>query len=166
MPHKKNPILSENLTGLARIVRSHVSPALENIALWHERDISHSSVERNIGPDSNITLDFALVRLANLLDNMIVYPKNMLKNLNLTKGVIFSQELMLELTKSGLEREKAYKIIQKHAKNSYSKNINLMELIKTDKLIVSKISEKKLNNIFKFSKHLKNINFIFRRVFK
>ena len=166
MPHKKNPILSENLTGLARIVRSHVTPALENIALWHERDISHSSVERNIGPDSNITLDFALVRLANLLDNMLVYPKNMLKNLNLTKGVIFSQELMLELTKSGLAREKAYKIIQKHAKNSYSKNINLMELIKTDKLIVSKISEKKLNNIFKFSKHLKNINFIFRRVFK
>ena len=166
MPHKKNPILSENLTGLARIVRSHVTPALENIALWHERDISHSSVERNIGPDSNITLDFALVRLANLLDNMIVYPKNMLKNLNLTKGVIFSQELMLELTKSGLAREKAYKIIQKHAKNSYSKNINLMELIKTDKLIVSKLSEKKLNNIFKFSKHLKNINFIFRRVFK
>ena len=166
MPHKKNPILSENLTGLARIVRSHVTPALENIALWHERDISHSSVERNIGPDSNITLDFALVRLANLLDNMLVYPKNMLKNLNLTKGVIFSQELMLELTKSGLAREKAYKIIQKHAKNSYSKNINLMELIKTDKLIVSKLSEKKLNNIFKFSKHLKNINFIFRRVFK
>ena len=166
MPHKKNPILSENLTGLARIVRSHVTPALENIALWHERDISHSSVERNIGPDSNITLDFALVRLSNLLDNMIVYPKNMLKNLNLTKGVIFSQELMLELTKSGLAREKAYKIIQKHAKNSYSKNINLMELIKTDKLIVSKLSDKKLNNIFKFSKHLKNINFIFRRVFK
>ena len=166
MPHKKNPILSENLTGLARVVRSHVTPALENIALWHERDISHSSVERNIGPDSNITLDFALVRLANLLDNMIVYPKNMLKNLNLTKGLIFSQELMLELTKSGLAREKAYKIIQKHAKNSYSKNINLMELIKTDKLIASKISEKKINNIFKFSKHLKNINFIFRRVFK
>ena len=166
MPHKKNPILSENLTGLARIVRSHVTPALENIALWHERDISHSSVERNIGPDSNITLDFALVRLSNLLDNMIVYPKNMLKNLNLTKGVIFSQELMLELTKSGLAREKAYKIIQKHAKNSYSKNINLMELIKKDKLIVSKISEKKINNIFKFSKHLKYINYIFKRVFK
>ena len=166
MPHKKNPILSENLTGLARIVRSHVTPALENIALWHERDISHSSVERNIGPDSNITLDFALVRLAKLLDNMIVYPKNMLENLNLTKGVIFSQELMLELTKSGLAREKAYKIIQKHSKNSYSKNVNLMELIKKDKLIASKISEKKINSIFKFSKHLKNINFIFRRVFK
>ena len=105
MPHKKNPILSENLTGLSRMVRSYVTPALENIALWHERDISHSSVERNIGPDANITLDFALNRLANILDNMIVYPKKMLSNLNKTKGLIFSQELMLELTKSGLSRE-------------------------------------------------------------
>ena len=104
MPHKKNPILSENLTGLARMVRSTVIPALENIALWHERDISHSSVERNIGPDANITLDFALVRLTNILDNMIVYPKKMLENLNLTKGLIFSQELMLELTKTGLSK--------------------------------------------------------------
>ena len=119
MPHKKNPILSENLTGLARIVRSHVTPALENIALWHERDISHSSVERSIGPDSNITLDFALVRLSNLLDNMIVYPKKMIKNLNLTNGVVFSQEVMLELTKVGFTREKAYRIVQKHAKNKY-----------------------------------------------
>ena len=120
MPHKKNPILSENLTGLARIVRSHVAPALENIALWHERDISHSSVERSIGPDSNITLDFALVRLANLLDNMIVYPKKMIKNLNLTNGVVFSQEVMLELTEVGFTREKAYRIVQKHAKLSLS----------------------------------------------
>ncbi len=166
MPHKKNPILSENLTGLARIVRSYVIPALENIALWHERDISHSSVERNIGPDSNITLDFALVRLANLLENMIVYPKKMLSNLNLTKGVIFSQEMMLELTKVGLTREKAYGIIQKHAKHSYYKNIDLINLIKNDKSITSKISNAKINSIFNFSKHLKNINFIFRRVFK
>ena len=98
MPHKKNPILSENLTGLSRMVRSMVIPALENISLWHERDISHSSVERNIGPDANITIDFALNRLANILDNMIVYPKKMLENLNLTKGLIFSQEIMLELT--------------------------------------------------------------------
>ena len=104
MPHKKNPILSENLTGLARMVRSAVVPALENIALWHERDISHSSVERNIGPEANITLEFAFVRLANILDNMIVYPKKMLDILNLTKGFIFSQELMLELTKTGLSR--------------------------------------------------------------
>jgi len=166
MPHKKNPILSENLTGLARIVRSHVTPALENIALWHERDISHSSVERSIGPDSNITLDFALVRLSNLLDNMIVYPKKMIKNLNLTNGVVFSQEVMLELTKVGFTREKAYKIVQKHAKNSISNNINLIDLLKKDKLIYSKISDKKIDSIFKYSKHLKNVNLIFNRVFK
>ena len=166
MPHKKNPILSENLTGLARIVRSHVTPALENIALWHERDISHSSVERSIGPDSNITLDFALVRLSNLLDNMIVYPKKMIKNLNLTNGVVFSQEVMLELTKVGLTREKAYKMVQKHAKVSISKNINLIDLLKKDRLIYSKIPNKKMDSIFKYSKHLKNINYIFKRVFK
>ena len=166
MPHKKNPILSENLTGLARIVRSHVTPALENIALWHERDISHSSVERSIGPDSNITLDFALVRLANLLGNMIVYPKKMIKNLNLTNGVVFSQEVMLELTKVGFTREKAYRMVQKHAKISISKNINLIDLLKKDRLIYSKISNKKIENIFKYSKHLKNINYIFKRVFK
>ena len=166
MPHKKNPILSENLTGLARIVRSHVTPALENIALWHERDISHSSVERSIGPDSNITLDFALVRLSNLLDNMIVYPKKMIKNLNLTNGVVFSQEVMLELTKVGFTREKAYRMVQKHAKISISKNINLIDLLKKDRLICSKIPNKKIDSIFKYSKHLKNINYIFKRVFK
>ena len=166
MPHKKNPILSENLTGLARIVRSHVTPALENIALWHERDISHSSVERSIGPDSNITLDFALVRLSNLLDNMIVYPKKMIINLNLTNGVVFSQEVMLELTKVGFTREKAYRMVQKHAKISISKNINLIDLLKKDRLIYSKISNKKIESIFKYSKHLKNINYIFKRVFK
>ena len=166
MPHKKNPILSENLTGLSRMVRSYVIPALENIALWHERDISHSSVERNIGPDSNITLDFALVRLANILDKMIIYPKKMLENLDVTKGLVFSQEMMLELTKAGIAREKAYKIIQNHAKLSFSKNINLIELIKKDKLISSKISEKKINNIFNYSNHFKNVNHIFRRVFK
>ena len=166
MPHKKNPILSENLTGLARLVRSSVIPALENIALWHERDISHSSVERNIGPDANITLDFALFRLTNLVDNMIIYPKNMMKNLNITKGVIFSQEMMLELTKVGLSREKAYKKIQMHAINSFNKNTNLIELIKKDKSITSLISEKKIDKVFTYSKHLKNVNYIFRRVFK
>ena len=129
MPHKKNPILSENLTGLARIIRSHVTPALENISLWHERDISHSSVERTIGPDANITLDFALVRLANLLDNMIVYPKNMIENLNMTRGLIFSQEVMLELTKAGISREKAYKLVQSHAKKSLASKINFIDLM-------------------------------------
>ena len=166
MPHKKNPILSENLTGLARMVRSSVVPALENIALWHERDISHSSVERNIGPDANITIDFALVRLTNILDNMIVYPKKMLENLNITKGLIFSQEVMLELTKSGLTREKSYKLVQNYAKKCFVENLNLYDLLLEDKLITTKISQKKLKSIFSYSKHFKNINLIFKRVFK
>jgi len=166
MPHKKNPVLSENLTGLSRMVRSYVVPALENIALWHERDISHSSVERNIGPDANITLDFALARLANLIDKMIIYPKQMIKNINLTKGVIFSQEIMLELTKKGLSREKSYKIIQNCAKKCFLKNQNLKDIISNDKLIMSKISQSKLNSIFNYTSHFKNINLIFNRVFK
>jgi len=166
MPHKKNPILSENLTGLARMVRSAVVPALENIALWHERDISHSSVERNIGPDANITTDFALVRLTNILDNMIVYPKKMLENLNLTKGLIFSQEVMLELTKTGLSREKSYRLVQSYAKKCFAENLNLIDVISSDKFIMSKISTKKLKSIFNYSKHFKNVNYIFRRVFK
>ena len=166
MPHKKNPILSENLTGLARMVRSSVVPALENIALWHERDISHSSVERNIGPDANITTDFALVRLTNILDNMIVYPKKMLENLNITKGLIFSQELMLELTKTGLSREKSYKMVQAYAKKCFAENLDLFNVIQADKYIMKKISQKKLKSIFSYSKHFKNVNLIFRRVFK
>ena len=166
MPHKKNPILSENLTGLSRMVRSYVSPALENIALWHERDISHSSVERNIGPDANITLDFALVRLANILDKMIIYPKKMIHNINITQGLIFSQEIMLELTKSGLSREKSYRIVQSFAKKCFTKNLNLFNVISNDKLVMSKITSNKLKAIFNYSSHFKNINLIFRRVFK
>jgi len=166
MPHKKNPILSENLTGLARIVRGHVIPALENVALWHERDISHSSVERSIGPDANITLDFALVRLSNLLDKMIVYPKKMLENLNFTRGLVFSQEVMLELTKTGMSREKAYKLVQNHAKKSLSNKINLIDLLKKDKNILEKISISKIDKIFSYNKHFKNVNYIFKRVFK
>ena len=166
MPHKKNPILSENLTGLARMVRSAVVPSLENIALWHERDISHSSVERNIGPDANITLDFALVRLGNILDKMIVYPKKMVENLNLTKGLIFSQEVMLELTKSGLSREQSYKIVQSYAKRCFAENLNLFDVISADEFIMNKISPKKLKAIFNYSSHFKNVNLIFRRVFR
>ena len=166
MPHKKNPILSENLTGLSRMVRSTVIPALENIALWHERDISHSSVERNIGPDANITIDFALVRLTNILDNMIVYPKKMLENLNITKGLIFSQELMLELTKTGLTREKSYRMVQSFSKKCFAENLNLFDVVRSDRYIMSKISMKKLKSIFSYSKHMKNVNFIFRRVIK
>jgi len=166
MPHKKNPILSENLTGLSRMVRSYVLPALENIALWHERDISHSSVERNIGPDANITLDFALIRLASVLDKMIVYPKQMIKNINITKGAIFSQEIMLELTKKGISRENSYKIIQNCAKESLNKNKNLKDVVFKNQLIMNKISRTKLNSIFNYSSHFKNINLIFNRVFK
>ena len=166
MPHKKNPILSENLTGLARIVRGHVTPALENISLWHERDISHSSVERSIGPDANITLDFALVRLSNLLDNMVVYPKKMLENLNITRGLVFSQEVMLELTKTGMAREKAYRLVQGHAKKSISNHINLIDLLKKDKNVTNRISENKINKIFTYKKHFKNVNYIFNRVFR
>ena len=165
MPHKKNPILSENLTGLSRMIRSAVVPALENIALWHERDISHSSVERNIGPDANITLDFALVRLGNVLDKMIIYPKKMINNLNQTKGLIFSQEIMLELTKSGLSREQSYKLVQNCAKKCFAKNLDLLDVILDEKLIMKKISSKKLKSIFNYSSHFKNVDLIFRRVF-
>ena len=166
MPHKKNPILSENLTGLTRMVRSYVIPALENISLWHERDISHSSVERNIGPDSTITLDFALNRLKNVLKNMNVYPKKMLKNLNITNGLIFSQRVMLELTKHGFSREKAYSLVQKNAQNSWKKNISFYESLSNDSLINKKISNKDLMKMFNFDYHLKKINTIFNRVFK
>ena len=166
MPHKKNPILSENLTGLSRLIRSYVAPTLENISLWHERDISHSSVERNIGPDANIAIDFALVRLGNLLENMIVYPKKMIENLNQTKGLIFSQEIMLELTKNGLSREKAYKLIQNHAKKSLKTNTNLKNIILNDKSILSMLSAKTIENIFTYKKHFKNVDYIYKRVFK
>ena len=166
MPHKKNPILSENLTGLARMVRSYVVPALENISLWHERDISHSSVERNIGPDSTITLDFALNRLKNILKNMNVYPKKMLKNLNITNGLIFSQRVMLELTKHGFSREKAYTIVQKNAQNSWKKNISFYESLTNDTLINKKISNKDISRMFDLNYHTKKINIIFKRVFK
>ena len=166
MPHKRNPILSENLTGLARMVRSYVVPALENISLWHERDISHSSVERNIGPDSTITLDFALNRLKNILENMNVYPQKMLKNLNITNGLIYSQRVMLELTKHGFTREKAYVLVQKNAQNSWKKNISFFTSLSNDPLINNKISNKDLIKMFDINYHTKNIDIIFKRVFK
>ena len=166
MPHKKNPILSENLTGLARMVRSYVLPALENISLWHERDISHSSVERNIGPDSTITLDFALNRLASILKNMTVYPKKMLENLDLSNGLIFSQRVMLELTKHGFTREKAYRIVQKNAQNSHKRNISFYDSLMNDSLINKKISNKDLRKMFDLEYHTRKINIIFNRVFK
>jgi len=166
MPHKKNPILSENLTGLARMVRSYVLPALENISLWHERDISHSSVERNIGPDSTITLDFALNRLKNILKNMNVYPKKMLENLSLTKGLIFSQRVMIELTKFGISREKAYLVVQKNAQKAWKKNMSLYESLSKDSLINKKISNKDLVKMFDIKYHTKKVDLIFKRVFR
>jgi len=166
MPHKKNPILSENLSGLARMVRSYVVPALENISLWHERDISHSSVERNIGPDSTITLDFALNRLKNILSNMKVYPQKMLKNLNITNGLIFSQRVMLELTKYGFSREKAYRIVQRNAQNSHKKNISFYDSLINDSLINKNISNKDLKKMFDLNYHTKKVSVIFKRIFK
>jgi len=166
MPHKRNPILSENLTGLARMVRSYVIPALENISLWHERDMSHSSVERNIGPDSTVTLDFALNRLKNILQNMNVYPKKMIKNLNITNGLIFSQRVMLELTNHGFSREKAYKIVQKNAQISWNKNIPLYESLSKDKMVSKKISNIELNKMFSLNYHTRKIDIIFKRIFK
>ncbi len=166
MPHKKNPILSENITGLTRLIRSYVAPSLENIALWHERDISHSSVERNIGPDSTVTLDFALHRLKNILTNINIYPKKMLKNLEITKGLIFSQRILIELTKHGFPREKAYRIVQEHAQNSWKKNIDLYDSLAKDKMLTKTISIKKLKKMFDLKYHTKKVNVIFRRIFK
>ena len=166
MPHKRNPILSENLTGLSRMVRSYVVPALENISLWHERDISHSSVERNIGPDSTVTLDFALNRLENILKNMNVYPKKMLKNLDISNGLIFSQRVMLELTSVGFSREEAYKVVQKNAMRSWRENSSFYANIISDKKITKKIPVNKLKKLFNFSYHMKKINIIFNRGLK
>ena len=163
MPHKKNPILSENLSGLARLVRSSVVPALENVALWHERDISHSAVERNIGPDATIALDFALVRLNNIIKNLNIYPKKMLKNLNLTNGIFFSQRVLIELTSVGFTRENAYTIVQKNALKAWKENASFYDKVISDKKIINKIPVNKLKKLFDFSYHTKKINIIFKR---
>ena len=166
MPHKKNPILTENLTGLARLIRSCVVPALENVALWHERDISHSAVERNIGPDATITLDFALNRLSNVVKNLNIYPKNMKKNLNITNGIFFSQRILLELTSVGYTREESYKIVQRNAMQAWKENSSFYNKIVSDKKITNKIPVNKLKKLFDFSYHTKKINIIFKRSLK
>jgi len=166
MPHKKNPVLSENLTGLARLVRGNVIPALENIALWHERDISHSSVERNIGPDSTITLDFALNRLNEIVKSMKINSKNMKKNLNLTKGLFFSQRILLELTSKGIKREIAYRMVQKCALKSLENNTSFHDTLLKDKGIVRKISVSSLKKLFDFNYHTRKIDVIFKRVLR
>jgi len=166
MPHKKNPILSENLTGLARLIRSSVVPALENVALWHERDISHSAVERNIGPDATIALDFALSRLNNVVKNLSIYPKNMKKNLDITNGIFFSQRVLLELTTAGFTREESYKIVQKNAMQAWKENSSFYSKIVSDKKITNKIPVNKIKKLFDFSYHTKKINVIFNRSLK
>ena len=166
MPHKKNPILSENLTGLARLIRSSVIPALENVSLWHERDISHSAVERNIGPDATIALDFALHRLSNVVKNLNVYPKNMKKNLDLTNGIFFSQRILLELTAAGFTREQSYKIVQKTAMEAWKENSSFYDKIVSNKKITNKIPVNKLKKLFDFGYHTKRINIIFKRSLK
>ena len=166
MPHKKNPILSENLTGLARLIRSAVIPALENVALWHERDISHSAVERNIGPDATIALDFSLTRLNGVIKNLNIYPKNMIKNLNITNGLFFSQRILLELTNVGFTRERAYELVQKNAMSTWNNNSSFYENVASDIEIIKKIPVNKLKKLFDFSYHTKRINIIFSRCLK
>ena len=166
MPHKKNPVLSENLTGLARLIRSMVIPAMENVALWHERDISHSSVERNIGPDATVTLDFALNRMSEVVNSMKINKNNMKKNLDLTKGLFFSQRVMLFLTEKGLKREVAYRIVQKCALRAIDQNISFYDSLMEDKKIMDIITVNNLKNLFDFGYHTKKINVIFSRVLK
>jgi len=166
MPHKKNPILSENLTGLARLIRSSVIPALENVSLWHERDISHSAVERNIGPDATTALDFALVRLNNLVKNLNIYPKKMKKNLDITNGLLFSQRVLLELTNYGYSREQSYKIVQRNAMKSWKNNSLFYDNLIKDSAISKKIPVNKLKTLFDFSYHTKKIDIIFKRCLK
>lgn len=167
MPHKRNPVLTENLTGLARMVRSAVVPALENVALWHERDISHSSVERMIAPDSCITLNFALNRLSNVVENLVVYEENMQKNLNKLNGLVFSQRVLLTLIEEAkISREDAYRIVQSNAMKVWKENVDFLDLLKNDPEVKGKLSDKQLEDIFDLSYHTKNVDYIFAQVFK
>ncbi|MDO8535158.1 MAG: adenylosuccinate lyase [Xanthobacteraceae bacterium] len=165
MPHKRNPVLSENVTGLARLVRAYVTPALENVALWHERDISHSSVERMIGPDATITLDFALARLAEIVDKLIVYPETMKKNLASLGGLVHSEDVLLALTKTGLAREDAYKLVQRNAMKAWAGQGDFLQLLKADKEVIQKLGESELEACFDLNHHLKHVDAIFERVF-
>ncbi|MEY2393478.1 adenylosuccinate lyase [Wolbachia endosymbiont of Tettigetta isshikii] len=165
MPHKCNPILSENLTGLSRLIRSYVFPALENVALWHERDISHSSVERYIAPDACIAMDFALVRLTDLIDKLVINEKNIEKNLNSAKGLIFSQRVLLELVNNGLTREEAYKIVQSNAMKVKQGNSDFLFELKQDKSLLGVIDSEKLESFFDFAYYTKHIDHIYNKVF-
>ena len=165
MPHKRNPVLTENITGLARLVRGHVIPALENVALWHERDISHSSVERVIGPDSTIGLDFALARMTNVIDKLIVYPENMQSNLDKLGGLIHSQRVLLELTQKGMTREESYAAVQRNAMPVWLEGKDFRNLLKADSAIEKYLSHNEIDDLFEMSFHMKHIDTIFLRVF-
>jgi adenylosuccinate lyase len=165
MPHKRNPVLSENLVGLARMVRAYVTPALENVALWHERDISHSSVERVIGPDATVTLDFALARLAGVVDKLVVYPENMRKNLDLLGGLVHSQRVLLALTQKGVAREDAYRLVQRNAMKVWRGEGDFLSLLKADPEVRKHLSEPELAENFNLDFHLAEVDAIFRRVF-
>ena len=165
MPHKRNPVLTENLTGLARMVRSAVVPAFENVALWHERDISHSSVERMIGPDATITLDFALNRLAGVIDKLVVYPENMRKNLDRLGGLHNSQRVLIALTQAGVSREDSYVYVQRNAMKTWEHGKDFLAELKADKDVTAKLSAKQLEQMFDDAYHLKHVDTIFTRVF-
>ncbi|MEO0033641.1 MAG: hypothetical protein RIS94_3399, partial [Pseudomonadota bacterium] len=167
MPHKRNPVLTENLTGLARVVRSAVTPALENVALWHERDISHSSVERYIGPDATITLDFALARLTSVIDKLVIYPERMEKNLNKMGGLVHSQRVLLALTQAGLERDASYRLVQRNAMKVWESDgqLSLLELLKADPEVAAVLTPEQIEEKFNLDYHFKAIDTIFNRVF-
>ena len=165
MPHKRNPVLTENLTGLARLVRGMALPAMENVALWHERDISHSSVERMIGPDATVTLDFALARLTGVIDKLIVYPANMQKNLDRLGGLIHSQRVLLALTQKGVSREDSYSYVQRNAMPVWRGEGDFLTLLKADKDVKERLSDAELEELFDLGYHLKHVDTIFRRVF-
>jgi adenylosuccinate lyase len=165
MPHKRNPVLTENVTGLARMVRSYAIPAMENVALWHERDISHSSVERYIGPDATITLDFALARMTGVVEKLVVYPERMQKNLDATHGLVHSQRVLLALTQAGLAREDSYRLVQKNAMRAWNGEGNLLDLLKADPDVSKALPAEKLEAMFDLGYHLKQVDTIFRRVF-
>jgi len=165
MPHKRNPVLTENLVGLSRMVRAYVAPALENVALWHERDISHSSVERMIGPDATVTLDFALDRLAGIIDQLLVYPEAMKKNLEKLGGLVHSERVLLALVQKGLSREEAYKLVQRNAMKAWSGQGEFLDLLKHDPQVIQKIRESELEALFDFEHHVKHVDAIFKRVF-
>ncbi|MFZ3209862.1 MAG: adenylosuccinate lyase [Geobacteraceae bacterium] len=165
MPHKRNPVLSENLSGLARLVRGYAVSALENVALWHERDISHSSVERVIGPDSTILIDFMLTRLSSLIENLLVYPDNMLKNLNLMRGLVFSQRVLLELAARGASRELAYSLVQRNAMKVWEEGKDFQTELLADEDVRRYLGEADIRELFDFDYHLKHVDTIFARVF-